>query len=184
MIKRIFIDNYKSLVNFELPLQELTLLLGPNGAGKTSVLDVIFALRRLLSGEGKITDKDTFSTQTLTRWQSRRIQLIEIDVHLRDDEMRYRLEVEHDPTSRRARIALESLESNGHPLFRFESGEVQLFRDNHSPGPTFGSDWNESALARVPARLDNKKLTPFLDFMRKIVVQRTLRQNLQVKILS
>jgi predicted ATPase len=38
MIKRIYIDNYyKSLVNFELQLQELTLLLGPNGVGKTSV---------------------------------------------------------------------------------------------------------------------------------------------------
>ena len=39
MIKRLYIDNFKSLVNFELQLQDLTLLLGPNGVGKTSVLD-------------------------------------------------------------------------------------------------------------------------------------------------
>jgi predicted ATPase len=51
MIKRLYIDNYKSLVNFELPLRELTLLLGPNGVGKTSVLDVVFAMRLLLSGQ-------------------------------------------------------------------------------------------------------------------------------------
>jgi len=38
MLQRLYVDNYKCLVNFELPLQELSLLLGPNGAGKTSVL--------------------------------------------------------------------------------------------------------------------------------------------------
>ena len=78
MIKRLYIDNYKSLVNFELPLQELTLLLGPNGVGKTAVLDVVFALRRLLSGEAKVTDADVFPTTSLTRWQKRHKQVIEV----------------------------------------------------------------------------------------------------------
>jgi ABC-type multidrug transport system ATPase subunit len=60
MIRRIYSDNYKSLVNFELQLQELTLLLGPNGVGKTAILDVVFGLRRLLSGEAKVTDVELF----------------------------------------------------------------------------------------------------------------------------
>ncbi|MYI02936.1 MAG: AAA family ATPase, partial [Gammaproteobacteria bacterium] len=50
MIKRLYVDNYKCFVNFDLHLQSLTLLLGRNGAGKTSVLDIMFALRELLSG--------------------------------------------------------------------------------------------------------------------------------------
>ena len=37
MLERLYVDNYKCLVNFELPLQELTLLLGANDAGKTSL---------------------------------------------------------------------------------------------------------------------------------------------------
>lgn len=170
MIKRLYIDNYKSLVNFELPLQELTLLLGPNGVGKTSVLDVMFALRRLLSGEAKVTDADTFPTPTLTRWQKRDRQVFEVDVALKGDELRYRLEVDHERTNRRARISLERLESKGKPLFVFEMGEVHLYRDDHSPGPTFGADWTESDLARVPPRHDNARLTRFLDFMRKVIV--------------
>lgn len=44
MFKRLYVDNYKSLVNFELPLDELTLLFGLNGVGKTSILEVIFAV--------------------------------------------------------------------------------------------------------------------------------------------
>ncbi len=170
MIKRIYIDNYKSLVNFELEFSELTLLLGPNGVGKTSVLDVMFALRQLLSGEAKITDKAVFPTKTLTRWQKRDKQVFEVNVLLEGDELRYRLEVDHDRLGKRARIDLELLELKGKPLFNFAKGQVTLYRDNYSEGPTFGGDWVESALARVPPGNDNTKLTRFVDYMRKVIV--------------
>jgi ABC-type sugar transport system ATPase subunit len=55
------------LVNFELHLQELSLLLGPSGVGKTAVLDIMYALRRLLSGDARVADAHTFPTRTLTR---------------------------------------------------------------------------------------------------------------------
>jgi len=196
MIKRLYVDNYKCLVNFELQLEELTLLLGPNGVGKTAVLDVIFALRELLAGTRKVTDKNVFPSATLTRWQSRAVQVFEVDVELDEDPFRYRLEIEHEGTGdlgttttttpppdvehrfdvapgrsgRRARIALELLESCGRPLFRFKGGEVHLYRDNYSEGPVFGADWSESALARVPPRHDNTRLTRFLEHMRKVIV--------------
>jgi len=170
MIKRLYVDNYKCLVNFELKLDELTLLLGSNGVGKTSVLDVMFGLRKLLSGEAKITDKAAFPTTTLTRWQHRDNQVFELDVVLDGEEYRYRLEVEHNRTQRKARVASETLEQNGNLLFHFNMGEVHLFRDDYSDGPVFGGDWNESALARVPPRNDNAKLTKFLEFVRKIIV--------------
>ena len=60
MFKRLYVDNYKCLVNFDLPLRDLTLLLGRNGTGKTSVLDIMFALRELLSGNSRITDPGVF----------------------------------------------------------------------------------------------------------------------------
>ncbi|MHC5057500.1 MAG: AAA family ATPase [Planctomycetota bacterium] len=170
MIKRIYVDNYKCLVNFDLRLQELTLLVGPNGVGKTSVLDVMFALRQLLSGTAKVTDSGVFSAPTLTRWLSRNLQTIEIDVVLDGDALRYRLEVEHSLSERLARIVLERLDGDGGPLFRCERGEVHLHRDNHTEGPVYTVDWSESAIARVAPRNDNVRLTRFLDFMRKVVV--------------
>ena len=171
MIKRLFVDNYNCLVNFELKLSEITLLLGRNGSGKTSVLNVMYALRRLLNGEAKITDSDIFPTRTLTRWQSRETQTFEVDVELNGEAMRYRLEIEHSLQEKRARIMLETLTVGEKPLFRFDGGTVQLFRDNHSEGPKFTSDWNESALARVqPEGTVNARLTSFLDHMRKVIV--------------
>lgn len=171
MLKKLYVDNYKCLVNFETAFDELSLLLGPNGVGKTSVLDVMFALHKLLSGTAKVTDPEVFPGRTLTRWQKRNKQVFEISLVLDDvGELSYRLEVEHEPSTRRARIALERLTADGKPLFELEHGEVQLYRDNFSQGPVFSADWSESALARVPPRDDNKKLSRFLEFARKIQV--------------
>lgn len=170
MLQRLYIDNYKCLVNFELPLQELSLLLGRNGVGKTSVLDVVFALRRLLSGAVRVTAPDAFPTRTLTRWQNRELQTFEAEVRLGTDTFSYRLEVEHHRATRQGRIRRENLTSNGQPLFECEMGKVQLYRDDHSQGPTYAVDWSESALARVASGDDNQRLTCFRDFVNRVVV--------------
>lgn len=170
MFTRLYVDNYKCLVNFDLPLRELTLLLGQNGVGKTSVLDVVYALQQLLGGVAKVTDPQVFPTRTLARWQSRNSQVFEADVELEGDSFSYRIEVEHDRSTHRARIKEERLTVGKEPLFRCEMGEVHLYRDDHSEGPAFTVDWGESALARVAPRGDNRRLTRFLEFVRKVVV--------------
>ena len=171
MLKRLYVDNYRCLVNFTLELQELTLLVGPNGSGKSSVLDVLFALRQLLSGTGKVTDPDIFPARSLTRWQDRNLQIFEVVVSLEgESDATYRLEIEHEKESRSARILLESLKVDARPLFEFHKGEVQLYRDDHSPGSQYAADWSESAIARVAARPSNQRLTRFLDFMRGVSV--------------
>lgn len=172
MFKRIFVDNYKSLVNFDLRLQDLTLLFGQNGAGKTAVLDVVYALRRLLEGTARVTDQDVFPPSSLTRWQGRNVQSFRLEVELEGDAFKYCLDVEHDRRERRARIIVETLSKNGGALFSFAGGDVQLYRDDHSKGPTFKSDWRESALARVAPVEDNGALTGFVEFMRGVLVCR------------
>ena len=164
MIKRLFVDNYKCLVNFELPLEELSLLLGPSGVGKTSVLDIIYSLRQLLSGDARVTDRDIFPTSTLTRWQSRNLQVFAIDVLLQSETYTYRLEVEHEREQRVARIRSETLEVDGTRLFEFVLNQVQLFRDDPtsgtSKGPSYTADWKESALARRIPRTEQSAPHP------------------------
>lgn len=172
MFKRIYIDNYKSLVNFDLRLQDLTLLFGQNGAGKTAVLDVVYALRRLLEGAARVTDRDIFPPSSLTRWQERDVQRFRLEAELEGDAFEYRLDVEHDRRGRRARIVLERLSKSGGLLFEFAGGDVRLYRDDHSEGPTFKADWRESALARVAPVEDNLALTRFVEFIRGVLVCR------------
>ena len=171
MLRHIYLDNYKCMVNLHLQFEERTLLLGANGAGKTSVLDAMFALRRLLVDGVKVDDNSAFPPNTLTRWQQRDTQTVVLDVRLAGEWLKYELEVEHDLAERQARIRRESLASpNGRPLYFCELGEVQLFRDDYTEGPRFSVDWGESNLGRVPPRPDNTRLTGFLDFMRKVTV--------------
>jgi predicted ATPase len=158
-------------VNFHLEFQELTLLVGANGSGKSSVLEVLFALRQLLSGVGRVTDPDLFPARSLTRWQNRNLQVFEVTVSLEDEApATYRLEIEHERESRRARILQESLKVEQKPLFEFRLGEVQLYRDDHSLGAQYSADWTESAMARVAPRPVNQRLIRFLNFMRGVSV--------------
>lgn len=162
--------NYKCLQNFELELQETVLLLGANGSGKTAVLDVIYGLRKLLSAEAKITDEVAFHPSTLTRWQTDPKQVFEIDVEVGEESFRYRLEIEHADEGRRSRVTWESLGAGPTMLFKCEMGDVTLYRDDGSKGPTFKTDWTESALARVVAQPINTRLTAFKDAMEATVV--------------
>ena len=172
MLERLSVDNYKCLVDFDLDLDELTLLLGVNGSGKSSVLDVVLAMRRLLSGGCRVTDADVFPASTLTRWRSDAWQALNMRVRLGDDVFEYALRIEHEPATKRARIMLERLQVEDGVLFEFVEGQVRLYRDDHSEGPVFTSDWSESALARVVPAPDNQRLTRFLDFVGSIVVCR------------
>ena len=170
MIRRLYVDNYKCFVNFEVRLDPLTLLLGRNGAGKTAILDIVLALRELLRGAAKVTDSFVFPPETLTRWRSGDIQTFEIEVELGGDAYAYRVEVGHGHERYRTRILEERLTANGDNLFGFAEGTVQLYRDDASEGARFGADRAESALARVPEHPDNRRLSRFLDFMRKVIV--------------
>jgi predicted ATPase len=167
MLKRLYVDNYRCLVNFTLEFQELTLLIGSNGSGKSSVADVLIALRELLSGRGRVTDSALFPTRSLTRWQDRNLQVFELTSNLEDEgDLIYRLEIDHKRESRQARIVLESLATDQKPLFEFRMGEVQLYKDDYQKGPQYSADWTESALARVGARPINRRLTKFVEFLR------------------
>ncbi len=170
MLRRIYVHNYKCLQNFELELQETVLLLGANGSGKTAVLDVVYGLRKLLSAEAKITDQIAFHPSTLTRWQTNPKQVFEIDVEVGEESFRYRLEIEHADDGRRSRVTWESLGAGRTMLFKCEMGDVTLYRDDGSEGPTFKTDWTESALARVVAQPINTRLTAFKNAMGATVV--------------
>ena len=49
MIDYLYINNYKSFVNFKIKFDEKSLLIGVNGAGKTSILIVAASLKTFIS---------------------------------------------------------------------------------------------------------------------------------------
>ena len=59
---------------------------------------------------------------------------------------------------------------DGKPLFEFKRGEVQLYHDDHQPGPAYSFDWSVSALATIVPRPDNTKLTAFKEWVERVFI--------------
>ena len=167
MLKRLHIDNYKCLTNFDIRFGELTLLLGANGGGKSAVFEVAGKLRDFLRGDARVGE--LFSAADLTSWSKKAEQQFELEIDVSGGRCLYRLVIEHEPERRLARVKKERLLFDDQPLFAFEDGEVQLYRDNHSAGPTYSFDWTQSGIAPVADRRDNTRLCAFRNQVRRFV---------------
>lgn len=162
MLQRLYVTNYRCLVNFEFRPNAKQLIIGRNGVGKTTVFDVLAMVRdfavRGFPCEGQLGGK------TRTRWQDVAEQQLELDVTGNGGDYRYTLVVDEWGTPPRPRVKHETLEFNGNPLFRFEEGNVGLFNDQQKPSPSvqFPFPRHRSGLAIVEVdRKDNAKLTWF-----------------------
>jgi AAA15 family ATPase/GTPase len=94
MIERVYIDNYKCFVNFEIQPQAIQLILGGNGSGKTTFFDVLETVRDFLT-EGNTTSQ-SFPTSTLKAWDKRRTQRFELAIKGNDGIYQYLLETTED----------------------------------------------------------------------------------------
>lgn len=168
MIKRIYANNYRCLVNFEMVFEELTLLLGPNGSGKSSVFDVLSGIRHFLVDNVRVGE--VFPPKDLTAWINNTEQTFELDVQGEEGLFCYKLVVSYNPNIRKHRIDLELLLHDGKPLFEFSAGKVRLFHDDYTPGPIFSFDGSVSVLATIGARGNNRKLTWFKDWVDRLFI--------------
>ena len=174
MLKRLYINNYKCLVNFELLLARTTLLAGLNGTGKSTIFDLLEQLRCFVAGATSV--EESFPPRSLTRWQSFDLQRFELTVSGGPDGIPenycYLLELEHDRARQRCRVRREAVRTSTAVLFRFHDGEIELFRDDGSAGPRFPFDWNRSGLTAVVERHDNTRLSWFKSWLRDMYTVR------------
>ena len=168
MIERLYLDNYKCFVNFEWQPKALQLVLGGNGTGKTTVFQVLETLREFVVTGRPTTE--AFSTSTLTAWDTRSEQTIELELTGNGGRYSYRLMVEHERDKRRSRIKTERLKFDQLKLYEFDGTKAHLFRDDGSVGPTFPFDWSRSAIPTIPSLPENQRLTWFRDRMDRIYI--------------
>ena len=150
MIERVYIDNYKCFVNFELQPEAIQLVLGGNGSGKTTFFDVVESIRDFLT-EGN-TISQSFPTGTLTAWDKRRAQTFELRIKGNNGVYQYRLVVEHEPKTAKNRIANEELRFDQQILYQFDGTDAHLFSDDGSAGPIVPLDSSRSGIPTIPGR--------------------------------
>jgi AAA15 family ATPase/GTPase len=124
MLKKIYVDNFRCLVNFEVTLGDIALFLGHNGSGKSSVLDVLYRLKQLVSGDVRDVNL-LFPQETLSRWYESDEQKFELAVEGPIGAVfEYRLVVDHDRSQNRCRVVEEKLMADGKFLYRSERGQA------------------------------------------------------------
>jgi len=175
MIKRLYVHNFRTLVNFSIEFGRMNLLLGPNGSGKSSVLDVLDRLRRFLSGDNP-TVKTLFPPEDCTRWENRMEPIQKFEVTLADDSGKtweYQLTIEHSRKSGKSRVGRETLLHDGKPLYRFDTesgGQARLYRDDYSEGPEYLFDWSRSGVGSLHEKPFNSRLTAFRERFQSLFV--------------
>lgn len=176
MLKRIYADNFKSLVNFEWQpgSAHINLMLGPNGSGKTTVFDCLERLGAFATGEGKIDD--LFPSSTLTLWQNVSTQSFEIEWERQGSVYRYELAIEHNENRTHRWVSHERLYFEDKPRLEFKLGEVTLYGGKGvlppvmQPMQTYSIDDTWSAMASLPANALYTDFTWFKAALRRMTV--------------
>lgn len=168
MVTRLYVDNFRCLSNFELRLDETNVLLGPNGSGKTSVLEVLRRTQAVVARGARI--EEAFPATDLSLTQVSGDQHFELDLTTDGGSYHYLLRIQHDRGRRRMRIALETLEHDGKPIFEFNGGTAHLYHDDYEKGPEYPFDWSRSGVGSLNERPDNQKLTRFRQAIASFVV--------------
>lgn len=163
MLNRVYVDNFRCMVNFECHLGAQQLILGPNGAGKSTLFDVL-ALLRDFCVRGEPPD-ERFVGRSRTRWQDVREQTFELDVSGNSGSYSMRLVMDSWGNPERPRVVKEEVKFSSKPVFLFEKGEVHLFNDRFEDKVHYPFDWHRSALATITERKDNTKLSWFKQWL-------------------
>lgn len=187
MLKRLYVHNYKCLVNFEINFdKDINLFLGENGSGKTSVLTALSEIQKFIIfnirlDDKRLDDKDrVFKTSNLTRGSNDLIQKFEIEVEANDGLYQYYLEIEHNPEKNYPKVKRESLLFNNKSLYKFwieieggmQAGKGRMFNDGkaNNDGIPYVTDWFSSGLGSIQERYDNKTLSWFKKWLEKLFI--------------
>jgi predicted ATPase len=157
MLTRIYVDNFRCLVNFEFKPERVNLLVGANGSGKSTFLEALLAVRNIANGMSLET---VLPLGSVAWWDRKAIQTFEFDVKdPRDGEhFRYRLRVRHSADSAAPNVEEESLTCGGKPLLTFSSKNVTLVSED-GESQTFGFEGTHSPLSAGMG--SNKHLAQF-----------------------
>lgn len=169
MLKRIYIDNFRCLVNFELNVDSINLFLGSNSTGKSSVFEVLQKIQLFISGDRKVGT--IFEARDCTRWQILKKQRFELEIFGNSGIYKYELGITHENQDN-YRVEYERLWYDNQPLLKFDLGEVQIYKDDYSRESQYFFNWSQSVLTSLLPKTDNTKLVWFKERMARFMIVR------------
>ncbi|MHB9296071.1 hypothetical protein PilKf_01825 [Pillotina sp. SPG140] len=176
MITRLYVNNYRSLVAFEMRFDSMSVFCGANGSGKSSLFDAIQFVCALATGTcflGGLPDTRgrTVSHLEFTTWMQSTIQEFELDLLSNNHQFRYLLRLEqsehHEP-----RIIQETAICDDRNMYTRDADGVHF--DNGRTG--FPLDQRQAALASIQPMPDRREIELLQKSLSSLLI---LRPNIQ-----
>lgn len=168
MINYLYVNNYKSFVNFRIEFDQINLILGKNGSGKSNIFYLIFAIVSLIRGNNN-TLSQYFTTSTSTRWLKSNIQTFELGLSDNEHKYVYSLEIEQDSDKQVSRILSEKVVCDDHILYKMMNGDAALYDDDFY-GTSVLTDNSVSGISFAPLDSKHTHLNGFRRVIDEIVL--------------
>ncbi|HEY6332282.1 MAG TPA: AAA family ATPase [Blastocatellia bacterium] len=179
MIRRIYINNFRCLENFELSVsgQSSVLLIGKNGAGKTTVglaLEILQNIAREPLSGGTNRVGELVKENAFYLGHSSAPMRFEIEVELDGRIYIYSVAFELPPAFKELRVFDESFVVDGKALYTRELAQVRLARTGQENEAHFRIDWHLVALPIIQEQSTNDPLFIFKQWLARMLILRPI----------
>lgn len=174
MITRLYVNNFRCLVNFKAEFDSFAVLCGPNGAGKSSVFDALRLLQNLGTGDAMLggTGEQDVPRLEFADWLDSTVEEFELGLSVDGHAFDYVLHVEQKADFEKPRIIKEQADCDGKVLFERDKEGVE-FEKADGTQAFFPLDWRQAALAAIePRGVNLAKLALFKEEIAKLLILR------------
>jgi energy-coupling factor transporter ATP-binding protein EcfA2 len=153
MITRLYVNNFRCLVNFKAEFDSFAVLCGPNGAGKSSVFDALHLLRNFGTGDALLggTGEHDIPRLEFTEWLDSTVQEFELGLSVEGYAFEYVIHIEQTCDFEKPRVIHEKALCDGQPLFERDTEGVRFLRADGNQA-FFPLDWRQAALRAIEPR--------------------------------
>ena len=168
MIKRIKVQNYRCLQQFELKCADVDVMLtlGLNGVGKTTLLKVLSLLQQIASGVSAIPDLFLISDFSFAETKDK-IMRVELETEREGKRYQYCLALELPERFTRLRVFEEALTCDEERLYGRKVSQVLL---GEKAGCGFLLDWHQFALPMIQDKDGDERIANFKKSLMEMVL--------------
>lgn len=171
-IQHISVDNFKSLVGFEMPLGHFNCLIGLNGAGKSTLLQFFDFLSQQVKGQmdNWLTKRQWKATELNSKLTNRLNIEFTIDF---ETESNQKLQWTASFNRRELRCTKEKLTLQDKTLLKVEDGQYQLYKEENTLMQaylqgTIAFEYQGSILSQIKEEQLTDKLKQFKSFWQNL----------------
>jgi len=173
MITRLYANNFRCLVAFEIDFESLAILCGPNGSGKSSVFDALKLVRDLGTGDSVLGGDNERDIKQLefTNWLDSPVQEYELHVQAEGKSFTYLIHLEQVSHELKPRVLKERATCNKKELFDRDLEGVR-FQKASGIQKGYPLDWRQAALGSIQPATDRREIEILQKALSRLLILR------------